>query len=466
MSKKLNTSVFLTLLYCLCFCVNAAAQDIRVSAKLEQAAIRIGEQTRLQLSVNQGVKDKVVFPSVGDTLTSAIQVLGSSKLDTVRDQNNPDQIVVNKSFVITSFDPGNHTIPALIFEITSGNLKSSVLSLMVQSVQVDTTKNIYDIKEPLAERILGRVSVHDVFDPLAGKVLVKAGEEIDEDKAALIADTSIEGVEIRSVLACEAKRGVCAKCYGRDLTTGKLVEVGTAVGIIAAQSIGEPGTQLTLRTFHTGGTASLIASQSQIVSKFDGTVKYEGIKSLKQEDYDGRVVVLGRSGVINILDSDNRILTKYDVPYGAILLVNEGATVKRGEIIYEWDPYNAVIISEHAGAVKYQDLRENMTYREEPDEQTGHIQKVVIDSRDRTLSPTLIIVNDKGQKVSLCFLPKGYRISSLDKTQIKGITVHHGSKNNFNFAYWNNNDMNIALISQDLDSMEMIDLAEPLINEV
>jgi DNA-directed RNA polymerase subunit beta' len=293
----------------------------------------------------------------------------------------------------------------------------------IRGVLTGALKEGEDIKEPLSERILGRVAVHDVVDPLTKKMLVKAGDEIDEDKAQSIAETSIEAVEIRSVLACEAKRGVCAKCYGRDLTSGKMVEPGTAVGIIAAQSIGEPGTQLTLRTFHTGGTASLIASQSQIVSKFDGIAKYDGIKSLKQEDQDGRVIVLGRSGIVNILDDDNRILTKYDVAYGATLLVSDGARIKRGEIIYEWDPYNAVIITEHPGVVKYQDLKENITYREEPDEQTGHIQKVVIDSRDKTLSPSLVIMNDKGQKIGSYIIPTRAHIAINDGEEIKAGTI-------------------------------------------
>jgi len=263
-----------------------------------------------------------------------------------------------------------------------------------------------DVKEPLAERILGRVAVHDVVDPLTGNVIVKAGEEIDEEKAAAISETSIEAVEIRSVLTCEAKRGVCAKCYGRNLTTGKLVDVGEAVGIIAAQSIGEPGTQLTLRTFHTGGTASLIAAQSQIISKFDGRVKYEGIKSIDyRRNGESRSIVSGRSGVVIIVDDDNRVLTKYDVPYGAHLLVAEGGRVRRGDIIYEWDPYNAVIVSEHSGIVKYHDLKENVTYREEPDEQTGHIQKVVIDSRDRSLSPSLSVSDKKGHKLGTYIIP-------------------------------------------------------------
>ena len=263
-----------------------------------------------------------------------------------------------------------------------------------------------DVKEPLSERVLGRVAVGDVVDPLSQKLLVKAGEEIDEERVAAITETSIEAVEIRSVLTCESKRGVCAKCYGRNLTMGKMVEDGEAVGIIAAQSIGEPGTQLTLRTFHTGGTASLIAAQSQIVSKFDGKIKYEGIKSIDyRRDGERKIIASGRSGLVNILDEDNRVLTKYDVPYGANLLLVDGGAVRRGDIIYEWDPYNAVIVSEHSGTVRYHDLKENVTYREEPDEQTGHIQKVVIDSRDRSLSPTITVLDKKGRKQGSYIIP-------------------------------------------------------------
>ncbi len=293
----------------------------------------------------------------------------------------------------------------------------------IRGVITSALKEGEDVKEPLSERILGRVSVHDVIDPISGELLVKAGEEFDEDKSVAISETSIESVEIRSVLTCEAPRGVCARCYGRDLTNAALVEMGTAVGIIAAQSIGEPGTQLTLRTFHTGGTASLIAAQSQIVSKFDGTVKYEGVKSLYQEDGDGKHIVIGRSGVINILDPDNRMLTKYDVPYGSTLIASDGAHIKKGELIYEWDPYNAVIITEHAGVIKYQDLKDNVTYREEPDEQTGHIQKVVIDTRDRTLTPTVVINTDDGQKMGSYILPTRSHIVVNDGEEIKAGTI-------------------------------------------
>lgn len=300
---------------------------------------------------------------------------------------------------------------AIITELDCGTIKG---------VATGALKEAEDIKEPLAERILGRVSLYDVIDPLANEVIVKAGELIDEEKAQRISETSIETVVIRSVLTCDSRRGVCAKCYGRDLTTGKLVEPGLAVGVIAAQSIGEPGTQLTLRTFHTGGTASLIAAQSQITSKFEGKVKYDGLKYIeRQSDEGSRLIVCGRSGIVNILDDDNRVLTKYDVPYGAILLVRENTKIKRGEIIYEWDPYNAVIISEHSGTIEYVDLKENITYREEPDEQTGHIQKVVIDSRERNLIPAIAIIGKQGQKVATYPIPTRSHLNVEDGEKVQ-----------------------------------------------
>ncbi len=294
----------------------------------------------------------------------------------------------------------------------------------IRGVVTSALKEGEDVKEPLSERILGRVAVHDVVDPLPREMMVKAGEMIDEEKANRIAETSIETVEIRSVLTCEAKRGICARCYGRNLSTSKLVQVGETVGIIAAQSIGEPGTQLTLRTFHTGGAASLSASQSQVTSKFDGKLSYEGIKSITIDGNDGpKIIVSGRSGVVNVLDRDNRMLTKYDAPYGATLLVKDGSKIAKGEIIYEWDPYNAVIISEHAGRIKYTDLKDNVTYREEPDEQTGHIQKVVIDSRDRTLSPSIVVTDAKGKKIASYIIPTRAHIIVDDGQQIGAGTL-------------------------------------------
>ncbi len=294
----------------------------------------------------------------------------------------------------------------------------------IRGVVTGALKEGEDVKEPLAERILGRVAVHNVVDPLSRDVIIEAGEMIDEETANLIAETSIESVEIRSVLTCEAKRGICARCYGRNLSTSKMVQIGETVGIIAAQSIGEPGTQLTLRTFHTGGAASLSASQSQVTSKFDGKLKYEGIKSLSLESDEGlKILVTGRSGIVNVLDRDNRMLTKYDVPYGATLLKKDGSKVAKGEIIYEWDPYNAVIISEHPGRIKYMDLKDNVTVREEPDEQTGHIQKVVIDSRDRTLSPSIQIVDAKGKKIANYIIPTRAHINVDDGQETGAGTV-------------------------------------------
>jgi DNA-directed RNA polymerase subunit beta' len=294
----------------------------------------------------------------------------------------------------------------------------------IRGVVTGALKEGEDVKEPLSERIAGRVSVHDVVDPVSGEVLVQAGELIEEDTAERIAETSIETVEIRSVLTCEAKRGVCALCYGRNLTTGKLIQPGETVGIIAAQSIGEPGTQLTLRTFHTGGTASRIASQSDVRAKFDGKIQYENLKTLEVPSDDGtRVVVSGRSGVINILDHDNRVLTRYDVPYGAMLLVKDKDPVAKGSTIYEWDPYNAVIISERAGSVRYLDLIENNTYREIDDEQTGHIQKVVIDSRDRSRAPSIEIYDRKDNKVGSYIIPTRAHIAVNDGQRIESGTV-------------------------------------------
>jgi DNA-directed RNA polymerase subunit beta' len=279
----------------------------------------------------------------------------------------------------------------------------------IRGLKVEALKDGEDIKEPLSERILGRVALHNIVDPLSRKVIVKANEEIDEELASKIAETSISTVEIRSVLTCESRRGICAKCYGRNLTTGKIVDVGEAVGVVAAQSIGEPGTQLTLRTFHIGGTASRIVTQSRIPTKFSGNVKFENIKIISYENPgspEGAVfVTLSRNGVLQILDDNNRLVSKYDVPYGAHVLVKENEAVEKNQILYEWDPYNSVIVAEHDGIINYSDLKENVSYIEAPDETTGHIQKLVIESKDKTLSPTIYITNSKGDKQSSYIIP-------------------------------------------------------------
>jgi len=292
----------------------------------------------------------------------------------------------------------------------------------IRGVEMTALKDGEEVKEPLFERILGRVVLMDVRDPLSDELIANAGDVIDEKIAGDIEKSSIESVIIRSVLTCESRRGVCAKCYGRNLATAKIVDVGEAVGTIASQSIGEPGTQLTLRTFHTGGTALLVASQTSVVAKFDGIIHFENIRQVSYEgDEDMVHVAVSRSGIINIVDPDsNRTLTKYDVTYGADLKVQDGSTVKKGQMIYEWDPYNTTIITEVQGKVKYNDLLPNVTYREVNDEQTGHITKVVVDSRDRTKSPTIEIVDDDGDVLKIYNIPTKAQLR-VDDNEVVGV---------------------------------------------
>ncbi|MBL7975476.1 MAG: DNA-directed RNA polymerase subunit beta', partial [Candidatus Kapabacteria bacterium] len=284
----------------------------------------------------------------------------------------------------------------------------------IRGVEMFALKDGEDVKEPLSERILGRVALTDVVDPLNPKnIIIRKGELVDEEKANAVEAASIESVKIRSVLTCESRHGVCAKCYGRNLASGQIVDTGEAVGTIASQSIGEPGTQLTLRTFHTGGTASLVASQSTVMAKVDGIIQFENIRSINyidDEENDVEVVV-SRSGVINIIEKDSaRILTRYDVTYGAVLKVHDGMKVSKGDMIYEWDPYNAVILTEYGGRVRYKDLVLNVTYREENDEQTGHIAKMVIDSRDKTKFPAIEIVAEDGTVLRSYSIPSRAQI--------------------------------------------------------
>ena len=295
----------------------------------------------------------------------------------------------------------------------------------VRGVVTEALKEGEDIKESLAERILGRVCVHDIVNPLTKKLILKAGELITEEIAALISETPITQVEIRSVLTCETKRGVCSKCYGRNLATGKQVEVGEAVGIIAAQSIGEPGTQLTLRTFHIGGTASKIITQSQIVSKFEGKVKFDNIKIVEYKGGAGvEYVSLSRNGVILIMDENGSQLARYSVPYGAHLKVKKDEKVPKQGLLYEWDPYNSVIVAEDDGAINYVDLEEGKQYELAKDEQTGHFQKIVIESRDKTKSPTLQIKSHKNDKVLSSYLiPAKANLLVDDGEEVKAGTI-------------------------------------------
>ena len=293
----------------------------------------------------------------------------------------------------------------------------------IRGVYTEALKEGEDVKEPLAERILGRVTTHDVVNPLTKEIIVKTGDEIDEDKVKIISELPITGVEIRSVLTCESKRGVCTKCYGRDLSTGKMVNVGEAVGIIAAQSIGEPGTQLTLRTFHIGGTASKIVTQSEITSKFEGKVVFENFKIVEYiTPADVQHISLSRNGVINIVDDKKNILTKYQVPYGSKLKVKHNEKVTKDQKLYEWDPYNSVIVAEHNGTLKYHDLEEGKQYELVVDD-LGNLQKTVIESKDKTKSPTLQIVSNKGKVLSSYLIPAKANLSFADGEEIKAGTI-------------------------------------------
>ncbi len=270
-----------------------------------------------------------------------------------------------------------------------------------------------EVVESLYDRILGRVSVHDIFHPQTGEKVVTSGDEIKEEIALLIEESPIESVEIRSVLTCESKQGVCAKCYGRNLSTSRMVQKGEAVGVIAAQSIGEPGTQLTLRTFHVGGTASKLAAESTIEAKYDGVVEFEEIRTV---DYKGddkkQTIVVGRSGEFRIIDTGTKtILATSNVPYGSKLYVKDGAKVKKGDLICDWDPYNALIISDTSGKIDFEHIEDGATYREASDEQTGYKEKVIIDSRDKTKNPVIKIVSEKTKEVLKSFnLPVGAHI--------------------------------------------------------
>ncbi|MCE2846953.1 MAG: DNA-directed RNA polymerase subunit beta' [Sphingobacteriales bacterium] len=267
----------------------------------------------------------------------------------------------------------------------------------LRGLQMTALKNQEDVVESLFDRILGRVSVHNVIHPQTGAIMVTSGSEITEDVARQIEDSPIEMVEIRSVLTCESKKGVCGLCYGRNLASGRMVQKGEAVGVIAAQSIGEPGTQLTLRTFHVGGVAMKGATESQIAAKFAGIVEFDEVRCIPSsksgENYE---VVIGRSGEMRIIDENTRaVLTSGIVPYGSHLFVKDGQKVDKGQLICEWDPFNAVIISEFGGKIGFEHIEEGVTFKEESDEQTGFKEKVVIDSRDKTKIPVIRILSGK-----------------------------------------------------------------------
>ena len=290
----------------------------------------------------------------------------------------------------------------------------------LRGIATSALKDNEDIIEPLADRIEGRTSLHDVFNPLTNELMVGAGEEIMIDVARAMEDAGIETVDIRSVLTCESKRGVCVSCYGRNLATGYVTQKGDAVGIIAAQSIGEPGTQLTLRTFHVGGVAGSSSVESSLNAKFDGTIQFDGLRTVDTINNDGNKVkvVIGRTGEVRIMDVKNdRLMITNNVPYGALLAVKDGATVKKGDVICTWDPFNNVVVAEQNGKIKFENIIEGFTYRDESDEQTGHREKVVIESKDKTKIPTIILEGGKDNK--MYNLPVGSHIVIEEGVEVK-----------------------------------------------
>ncbi|HLF46293.1 MAG TPA: DNA-directed RNA polymerase subunit beta' [Chitinophagaceae bacterium] len=289
----------------------------------------------------------------------------------------------------------------------------------LRGIATTALKDNEDVIEPISDRIEGRTSLHDVYDPINDELIVHDGEEITHEIAKRIEDSGIESVEIRSVLTCESRHGCCVKCYGKNLATGNITQKGDAVGIIAAQSIGEPGTQLTLRTFHVGGVAGSATVESTLLAKFDGTVQFDGLRTVTTENNEGVKVqiVIGRTGEIRIMDVKNdRLLITNNIPYGSTLNVKDGQKINKGDIICKWDPYNNVIIAELNGTIKFDNVIEGVTYREESDEQTGHREKVVIETRDKTKIPSLII---EGKEVRSYNLPTGSHIVIDENEEVK-----------------------------------------------
>ncbi|MGM9780302.1 MAG: DNA-directed RNA polymerase subunit beta' [Candidatus Cryptobacteroides sp.] len=284
-------------------------------------------------------------------------------------------------------------------------------------------KNKDEVVESLGERILGRTSVHDIFNPLTGELIIKAGEEIREKEADLIDSLPIEQVEIRSVLTCESRKGVCAKCYGRNLATSRMVEKGEVVGVIAAQSIGEPGTQLTLRTFHVGGTASSSAADSSIESKYNGILQFDELRTIERITDEGasETVVVSRMTELKIIDENTGItFSQYDIPYGAVLYKADGDKVVKGDLICNWDAYNATTIVETAGTVRFENMIEGATFQKESaDEFSLSTDKVIIESKDKTRTPTMLIVNEAGDILKQFNLPVGAHIMAEDGHQVK-----------------------------------------------
>ena len=292
----------------------------------------------------------------------------------------------------------------------------------LRGVEVSPLKKNDEVVETLEERIVGRISLNDVHNPLTDELLVGTSELISDDIAKSIENSPIESVEVRSALTCEAKKGICAKCYGRNLATGKMVQRGEAVGVVAAQSIGEPGTQLTLRTFHVGGIAGNISEENKLAVKFDGIAEIEELKTVKGEDSEGNPIniVISRTSELKLVDKKTGItLSTNNIPYGSTVYAKNGDKLSQGDVVCQWDPYNGVIISEFAGKVRYENIEQGITYQVEIDEQTGFQEKVISESRNKKLIPTLLVEDAKGNLIRSYNLPVGAHIMIDDGEKIK-----------------------------------------------
>jgi DNA-directed RNA polymerase subunit beta' len=292
----------------------------------------------------------------------------------------------------------------------------------LRGIEVKPLRKNEEIVEPLSDRIRGRVALFDVINPLDGEVIIEANTEISDLVADSVDQLPIESIEVRSPLTCEAKSGICASCYGRNLATGKMVQKGEAVGVVAAQSIGEPGTQLTLRTFHVGGVAGNISEENQLITKFDGVAEIEDLKTVKGENQEGNEVniVISRTSEIKLIDKKTKnVLSTNNIPYGSILNIENGATLKKGQSVCSWDPFNGVIVSEFAGKIVYENIEQGVTYQVEIDEQTGFQEKVISESRNKKLIPTLLIQDNKGNVLRSYNLPVGAHIMVDDNEKIK-----------------------------------------------
>jgi DNA-directed RNA polymerase subunit beta' len=292
----------------------------------------------------------------------------------------------------------------------------------LRGIEVKPLKKNEEVVETLGERILGRVSLNAIIDPRTGEVLAEAGVEFTEELVKKIENAPVNSVEVRSPLTCEALKGICVMCYGRNLSTGKMVQKGEAVGVVAAQSIGEPGTQLTLRTFHVGGVAGNISEENRLVARFDGIAEIEDLKTVKGQDSEGKdaSIVISRTAELKLVDETTKnVLNTHNIPYGSSIFIKNSSKIKKGDVLCQWDPFNGVIVSEFTGKISFENIDQGVTYQVEIDEQTGFQEKVISESRNKKLIPTLHIKDKKGNILRSYNLPVGAHLIVNDGEAIK-----------------------------------------------